>query len=230
MTAEYKDLKDKELIQIYQSGTEEEKDKVLKEFLERYERQIDKNWWVLCRQFDSSGYVLGIKNEYYSEALEAIYTAINKIDLSKIKDDNWKLVQYSNFYIRNVRTKMAKKIKQMAKERPLDNLSYIRGGDESKENKVDPEVEKAYNETIGNKENPESIVVEKEINRIRMEIMMAHYENWNDTYKIVFNSLKEGGTKRDAARKAGINDNMLARVLRHMKKELLVDFIKRGVA
>lgn len=228
---DYKNMSDRGLIQIINnaSTTENEKNLVVTEFIRRYDSQINKNWWVLSRQFGGKEIVNNYREEYYSSAYEAIYTAINKINLEKIEDDNWKLLQYSSFYIRNARNKIAKKIIKQFKVRPLDNLSYI-NDDPTKDNKADPEVEKAYEENVGYKYNPETIVVEKEVNRIKWDITLKHYENWDDTYKRAFNLLKEGNTKKETARLMGISSNALVRILRNMRKELQKDFIKVGIA
>lgn len=230
MTNNYTTLSDRCLIERYQNSNPACRNEIMKEFLRRYNNQINKNWWILSRQFNHSSLVNSVKDEYYSEAIEALYTAVEKINLDKIRDDNWKLLQYSSFYIRNVRTRLIKKITRMAMERPLNNLAYYSGGDETKENKIDPETEMKYESTEGYKNNPETIYIEKEISSKLNAIFSSHYANWDDTYRAVFDAIKVGDSKKVVAEKAGININKLARILRKIKAELTPDLKKAGIA
>lgn len=214
-------LNDRQLIEIYQSRTNTVlSNKAAEILIKRYEPQINRNWWVLRRQFGGSSLIDGYSNEYYSEAYEAILLAINSIDLKKIRDDNWKLVQYSGFYLKNARNKVAKKVSKAACIRPLDNLSSFAGGDESKENITDPEVERAYYEEEGYKHNPEDIIINEEALNSLKKIINNCYNHWTEEKRNIFKLLLAGKSKKEIAEILGMRRNSLYNRVAIMEKEI----------
>ena len=81
-----------------------------------------------------------------------------KINIDKIYDDKWKLLQYNSFYLKNVRTSIAKLMEKASKVKSLDHMTFTVNGNEGA---VDYDVEIAYQEKTGYKDNPEYILLEK---------------------------------------------------------------------
>lgn len=220
-----KKMKDRDLVIIIQDNTTTRKDFNLASevLLERYEPQIHKNWWKLRGQLNGSSIVESLKDEYYSEAYEAFFTAIRKIDLAKIRDDNWKLVGYADFYLRNVRAKLCKQCLKMAKSKPLDSMIDI---NEDSRLSADPDVELAYQESEGFKDIPEYLCIKNdEENRVN-NIVKKVYEGWNEKRKFIFRELMKGKTKATIARELNIKNMVIYNNCLKMKEDLKKAFGK----
>ena len=128
MSAEndFKKMNDRRLVTIAKKDVvAERKNKAVEVLLNRYERQLYKNWYRLRTEMNNSDLVLSIEDEYFEEAREAFFTAIQKVDLNKIENDNWKLVGMVNWYLLNVKTKLRKEILNKAKVKSLNHMHNI---------------------------------------------------------------------------------------------------------
>ena len=145
-TNDFLKLNDRQLITIIKNPEVSKQDynNAFEVLFNRYEKQIHKIWWSLNRQFGGQGIVETVKDEYYSAAYEAFFKAVSEIKLEKIRDDNWKLVQYSSFYLRNVKNKLAKQIVKNTNVRSTQNLVSMGFEEENSENRMDNETEEAY--------------------------------------------------------------------------------------
>ena len=152
ITNNFKKMTDRELVTIIKTTKDRTiMNRAFNTILERYERQIHKNWLKLKAQLNGSSYVMSMESEYYSEAYEAFYNAIQKVDLNKIENDKWKLVGMSNWYLTNVRTKM---INDIIKKAKVKSITHMHDVNEDETSAIDPDVEKAYWETEGYKNDP----------------------------------------------------------------------------
>lgn len=219
----YEKLNDRELIDYAQNGSLVERSKATETLIERYNMQILKNWWVLNRQFQNSALVNNVKDEYMESATEAIITAIGKIDLSKIRDDKWKLLQYSSFYIRNARNKLAKEIMRNSKVRQIDNL--VNFDPDAKENVADPIVERAYREnhlSACEAYEPEAAYLRQEREKECAEILKRLYNSWSPMKQEIYKILEQDNkiSKEEIAKKLGVTKNVVYNTITKMKKEL----------
>lgn len=215
-------LNDRNLIKIIKDPetSKEDYNKAYEVLFNRYEKQIHKMWWSLSRQFGGQGIVETLKDEYYSEAYEAFHKAVTKIDLNEIRDDNWKLVQYSSFYLRNVKTKLSKQIIKNINVRSTQNLQSLGLEEDSQENRMDRETEMAYYENEGYKNNPEYICIRRSEEKICRDALNASYSNWNDLKRKIYKGLISNKSKAEIARELGINNSRLYNNINSMKEEL----------
>lgn len=182
----------------------------------RYEKQIHKNWWVLQKQMNNSSLVNNLKDEYYSEAWEAFWTAIRKIDVSKIKDDKWKCVGYTDFYLKNVRTKLIKETKKNGKIKSTSSMDT-----EDPENlTIDSDVERAYWEQTGYKREPSFSYEVSEAEEDCREAVKRCIEKWSPLERQIFYLLEEGHSKTEIARKLNESSGKIYGAVNRMKKDL----------
>ena len=120
--------------------------------IKKYEKMIHYHWWKLQKELNNTGYVNSIKEDFYDEAYEALLKAITKVDLNRIENDNFKILQLASWYITNVRTKMRKRVlTRVSKNKGLVAVNLDDGEDT---NVIDSEVEKAYNDEFGYRTDP----------------------------------------------------------------------------
>ena len=189
-----------------------------KVLFERYEQQIHKNWWKLRAQMNGSQLVDSLKEEYYSEAQEAFWTAIQKINLDKVRDDNWKCVGWIDFYLRNVRTKLIKDTKQLSKSKSITSMKEDEGEDESLV--VDPDVEISYWESEGFRNEPSYAYEITEANNICANAIAYCRDEWDSYKNQVFDYLQAGKTRAEIARIMDENPMKIYQVTTSMKKDM----------
>lgn len=220
--SELKKLNDRELVSLIKSLENEENNYLYNLACEvlmgRYEQQIHKNWWKLRAQMNNSQIIDSLKEEYYSEAQEAFWTAIQKINLDKVRDDNWKCVGWIDFYLRNVRTKMIKDTLQKGKIKSLTSMKEEEGVDESL--LVDPDVELAYWEDIGYKTEPSYAYEITEANEICANAVAYCRNGWDSYKNQIFDYLQEGKTRAEIAKIMGENPMKIYQVATNMKKDM----------
>ncbi len=89
----------------------------------RYKNFVHKHWHALTRQLNSSALVQDVKEDFYSESYVSFSRALAAIDITKIRDENWKFLGYLGFYLSNQRNTFAKKIiKKYQEETPIEVL------------------------------------------------------------------------------------------------------------
>ena len=191
------------------------------EFLvKKYSPMIHKHWWTLQRQMDNSDLVNSLKDEYYSEAYEALFVAIQKVDLSKIYDENFKLMQLASWYITNVRTKFIKETRKKAK---IKTVSSMKAAENEADLTVDPDVEVAYWESGGYKINPEYQVCEiQEGENICNKAIDACMQKWSAVEREIFKYLQKGTKKKKIANLLGLSPIKVYSYTTKMKQDMKV--------
>lgn len=191
------------------------------EFLvKKYSPMIHKHWWTLQRQMDNSDLVNSLKDEYYSEAYEALFVAIQKVDLSKIYDENFKLMQLASWYITNVRTKFIKETRKKAK---IKTVSSMKAAENEADLTVDPDVEVAYWESGGYKINPEYQVCEiQEGENICNKAIDACMQKWSAVEREIFKYLQKGTSKTKIANLLGLSPIKVYSYTTKMKQDMKV--------
>lgn len=191
------------------------------EFLvKKYSPMIHKHWWTLQRQMDNSDLVNSLKDEYYSEAYEALFVAIQKVDLSKIYDENFKLMQLASWYITNVRTKFIKETRKKAK---IKTVSSMKAAENEADLTVDPDVEVAYWESGGYKINLEYQVCEiQEGENICNKAIDACMQKWSAVEREIFKYLQKGTSKTKIANLLGLSPIKVYSYTTKMKQDMKV--------
>ena len=215
---EARNLNDRSLITLIKDpGTPRELFELASHVLvERYEKQIHKNWWVLQKQMNNSTLINSLKDEYYSEAWEAFWTAIQKIDISKIRDDKWKCVGYTDFYLRNVRTKFIKETRKNGKLKSTSSMDT-----EDPDNlTVDSDVERAYWEQSGYRSEPGFAYENVETTQECQEAVRRCLDRWSPLERRIFYLLEEGESKVEIARKLEESSGKIYSAVNRMKRDL----------
>lgn len=210
---------------MLKEGTEDQKNKACKILLDRYEKQIHKNWWILTKQMKNSYNVLSIKEEYYSEALEYFYKAVLAVDMSKIENDSWKFVGYFNFYLRNLRTKL---IKEIIKDSAVKSLYQKNESLTSSSLNINRDVEMiAYQNNHDNNNLKFDPLEEAEKSETQLncnKIIKNLYDSWDSTKQQIFIGLRDGLTRIQIAekleRKPGYISNIAKKMQHQVAEEL----------
>lgn len=165
---------------------------------------------------NGSPLVESMKEDYFSEAYEAFFKAVDRIDLSKVKDENWKVVGYADFYLKNVKSKFRKRVIDESKVRPIDENSQR----EEKASTFDNDIEEKYQEEEGYKENPEYKALQKiEAEKI-LKIIEKCKPHWNDRKKYIIEGLLAGKTKPQIAKELGIRSGLVTNSFESIKREI----------
>lgn len=199
-------LNDRELITLIKnhSTTEREFQESYKVLLERYLNQIHKNWWRLKSSIHADSITNTFKDEYYCEAYEAFVTAVNRISLEKIRDDNWKLVGYLDFYLRNVRKNLTQEIFKLERERPLE----CDNDDSTRVSNLN-EAETSYWETSGYLTNPEYAYLREEEVAIKKGIIEECAKKWNPQKYRVYKGMFEGKSSVETAKELSLTPTQI---------------------
>ena len=219
INSKYAKLNDRSLVTIIQqSNNRYEINKASEALFIRYERQIHKNWLRLEAQLDHSGIVQAMKEDYYDEAYEAFIIAIQKVDLDRIENDNWKLVGMLNWYLANVRTKLIKIALKNSKVKALDAMHRANNGDDCMT--ADPDVEEAYWNSEGYKNEPSYSYEVKESEKRCSSAIMACKEKWNNLQNSIFELLNEGYTRAEISRKLNCESAKIYILVNGMKEDI----------
>lgn len=186
--------------------------------LKRYDNMFHKHWWVLQKQMGNSDLINSLKDEYYALAYEAFFTVIQKIDLDRIYDGKFKLMQLLSWYLTNVRSKL---IKETLKKGKMKNLNEVKSSMEGDSSSIDSDVERSYWDSEGYKIDPSYKVVEiqegeENCKRAIKECM----SKWNDREKEIFKYLEKGMSKVEIANTLKITPLNVYSTTNKMKKEL----------
>ena len=221
-TNDFLKLNDRQLITIIKNPEVSKQDynNAFEVLFNRYEKQIHKIWWSLNRQFGGQGIVETVKDEYYSAAYEAFFKAVSEIKLEKIRDDNWKLVQYSSFYLRNVKNKLAKQIVKNANVRSTQNLVSMGFEEENSENRMDNETEEAYYNQEGFVYNPEYSYLYKHDEDICNKVLDECFNKWHPLKREIYRMLLKKIPKKEMAESLGITTLKLYNNISAMKRDL----------
>lgn len=217
---EMKSMNDRMLVTLVKTTAPGSMDyeKASKVLVERYEPQIHRNWWRLSASMNNSTIVQSIKEDYYLEAYEAMWTAIQKIDLNEIKNDKWQAVGYIDFYLRNVRTKMSKEILRKGKTKSVTGVKAAEGDDNSQV--VNPDVEIAYWESEGFRTEPSYSCEVTEAEEHCSNAINSCLSMWTDLEKKIFDYLQRGFTRAEIARITKENPMRIYELATSMKKDM----------
>jgi len=87
----------------------------------RYENLIHKHWHGLRNTLDNSRYVQDVKDDFYSDAFITFCSALDAINLDKVRDNKWKFLGYFGWYLSNQRNSSARRIiKKHQKETAIE--------------------------------------------------------------------------------------------------------------
>ena len=214
-----KKMNDVELLRIYNNPEcAKEKENAIETLWLRYQSQIHNNWWKLQRQMNNIDAVNNLKDDYYSEAEEVFLTAISKIDLNKIEDDNFKCVGMLNWYLTNLRTKIIKTIKKTPYTKSISMMSSSENPDAMT---VDSDVEDAYWSNEGYMTEPSYVLEMDETQKLYEKIIDECKKYWTDTEKEVFEKMLEGKKKAEIIKSLNIESNEYNTSVRRIKNDLI---------
>lgn len=214
-------MNDRELVTLIKTTKNKEVfNRAFNAIFARYERQVHKNWFKLRAQMNNSDLVNSMEDEFYSEAREAFYTAIQKVDLDKIKNDKWKLVGMSNWYLTNVRTKMINEILKMSKVKGLTHMHDVA---EDESSAIDPDVEIAYWEQEGYKDDPlYACEAQDREDRCLNAIENCKRNKWSDIELKIFEGLLKRQKKAEIAASIGCNVAKVYSLSNKMRDDIMV--------
>lgn len=216
---EMKKMNDVELLKIYHNPScLKEKENAIETLWIRYQSQIHNNWWKLQRQMNNLDMVNMLKDDYYSEAEEVFLTAISKIDLSKIEDNNFKCVGMLNWYLTNLRTKIIKTIKKTPHTK---SISMMSSSDNPDIMTVDTDVETAYWDNEGYMIEPSYVLEMNETQALYEKIINECKKHWTDSEKEIFERMLEGKKKAEIIKSLNIESNEYNTSVRRIKNDLV---------
>lgn len=216
-----KEMKELDIIRLIKNSNTSRRDyNTAMEFLmKRYDNMIHKHWWTLQRQLNKSSIVNSFKDEYYSRAYDAFLTAVQKVDLDRIYDDKFKLMQLLSWYLTNVRTTIIKSALKKGREKSIYSMAQFQDDNTPT---VDRDVEEAYQEQEGYMMDPAYAleVAEGEANceRAIKECM----KKWDDQKKSIFKLLLEHKNKPEISKELGLKPSKVYMEVNKMKEDLKI--------
>lgn len=217
-----KKMKELDIVRLLKDPNTSRKDYNLAcEFLlKRYENMIHKHWWTLQKQMGRSDLVNAIKDEYYSRAYNAFLTVINKIDLNRVYDEKFKIMQLFSWYLTNVRTTLIKETLRKSRVKSIYSSSQFR---EDEMVSVDRDVEEAYYDLEGYTMDPAYAleIAESEENCDRA--VKACMKRWSDIEKKIFALLLQHKKKAEISQILNMKASKVYTEIIKMKKELKVE-------
>lgn len=215
----YSKMLDRDLIALIKDPNTKEYtyQKACETILDRYSRQIHKNWWVLQKQMNASGIVNSLKEDYYDEAYESFFKAIQKTDLDKIENDNWKFVGMLNWYLANVRKKMIREATAKGKTKGLSTMSLIEDEDSST---IDSDVESAYQASEGYKNDP-AYAYEAKNSEILCQKGLDHcLHTWTEKERKIYGLLERKHSRASIAQIMNMPPSKVYSITRKMYSDL----------
>ena len=215
-----KKLPEIEIIRIIRNpqSSEMEYNRACEILVKKYERMIHYHWWKLQQELNNTGYVESAKEDYYDEAYEALFKAITKVDLNKVQDENFKILQLASWYITNVRTKIRKKVlKQHSKNRGPITAEYR---DDEDSTTIDYDIEKEYNESEGYKTDPIYSYELKEGEENCKNAIEKCMNKWTDEQKRIYEYLENGKNKTEISQMMGVPVTRVYILTKRMKADM----------
>lgn len=218
---DFTNLTDRELVEIRQTSPSLEMRNLAGDTLFiRYERQIHKHWQKLCNQLNRIPAVYAVQEDYYDEAMEAFLKAIEKTDLSRIKDDNWKFVSMLNWYLSNVRTKIIRLINKRGFIKSLNHMHLL---SEDGSSECDPDVEISFWESEGHKLDPCKVLETKESYKDTYRAINNCKTKWTTLEIEIFDRLNKNQSKQEIAKNLNITVSKVYSIIRAMKNDILIE-------
>lgn len=186
--------------------------------LNKYEKMFHKHWWVLQKQMNNSALVNSIKDEYYSRAYEAFFKAIQKVDLSRLYDEKFKLMQLLSWYLTNVRTTLIRETIKKSKIKAVNAMSSV---DNEEAISIDPDVEASYWNSEGYKTEPSYYVVDIQGGEDNCKRALKEcFKKWTMKEQLIYKYLENGMPKVEIAKKLQVAPISIYNTVNKMKKEL----------
>lgn len=186
--------------------------------IKRYEKMIHYHWWKLQQELNKTGYVNSVKEDYYDAAYEALFKAITKVDLDRIKDENFKILQLASWYISNVRTKLRKQV--LTKVSKNKGLVTIALDNDEDSNVIDSDVEKAYNESFGYITDPIYNYEVKEGEENCERALKECFSKWNSEEKQIYKYLEKGKNKTEISQMMGLPVTKVYSITKKMRSDM----------
>lgn len=214
-------LSDRDLIYLRKLSTNRmEKNWAGEALFKRYEKQIHKNWLRLCAQMNNTPLIKSLQEDYYDEANEAFLLAIEKTDLNKIKNNDWKFVGMLNWYLANVRKKM---IKQALKQGVVKSLNHMHAIAEDDSSECDPDVEISYWDSEGYKTEPSFVIEFQDESKKCIEVLEKCKKKWlrNNGLEIeILDRLQDKQTRNEIAGELGLTTSKVYNIIKSMKRDI----------
>lgn len=178
----------------------------------RYMNFIHKHWHALSHQLNTSYLVQDIKEDFYSESYVSFSKALAAIDITKIKNSNWKFLGYFGYYLSNQRNTFAKKIiKKYKAETPIEI----------------PEAEgerTIYLSDISEKGSvssaEETFMQEHQRQQFWARLSYCKDELWSDVEKSIFEMREKGKSIKAICSELGMSPWKCNKILGRMKDQL----------
>ncbi len=207
-----------DIIRIINDPDSSEKDyQAAANFLvKKYENQIHKHWWTLQKELYSTGMADYYKDEFYEEAYDALLKAIRKVDPSRVYDKKFKIVQLASWYLSNARKKIRKRcLSNIGRTKYLNSMTRDYVGEDT--SLIDPDVEHAYNESTGYRNDPFYSLSRKESLVKCREVLERCMSEWDSTELRIYRYLKEGRTRKEISDLTGIKPTSVYTICNNMK-------------
>lgn len=219
-TSDFENAPEIELIKIVNNpnSPEIEYNLAAEVLIKRYEKMIHYHWWKLQKELNNTGYVNSIKEDFYDEAYEALLKAITKVDLNRIENNNFKILQLASWYITNVRTKMRKKV--LTKVSKNKGLVTVNLDDNEDSNVIDSDVEKAYNDEFGYRTDPVySYEVQEGEDNCKSAVEKC-LSIWDDEQRKIFRYLEKGKNKTEISQLMNLPTTKVYSLTKKMKSDM----------
>lgn len=224
---DFKDMKEIDIIKVIKDPNTPRGifNKACEYLIKKYEKTIHKAWWTFSRQMGGTPLVESRKDEFYSRAYEVVYNTILKVDLSRVYNDNFKLIQLVSLYLSNLRHTM---INELSKEGRNISIETICNQEGEESPYVSSFIELAYYEREGYKQNPQYLV---EVNENLSEYKKAIKEclsKWDPKEKAVYRGIISSKTKKEISSEIRISTNEVNNITKKVKSDLKRALIAMG--
>lgn len=193
--------------------------------IKKYEKTIHKAWWVFNKQMRETPLVESKKEEFYSRAYEVLYTTILKVDLSRVYDDNFKLIQLVSLYLSNLRHTM---INELLKESKNISLETSYKEDDEESTCTNSVIEYQYYEQEGYKNDPQYVLEVKENLLIQKEAIKECLSRWSTLEKAVYSGIIKKKTKKEISSEMGVSINEITSITKKIKSDLKRSLLALG--
>lgn len=194
--------------------------------IKKYEKTIHKAWWTLNRQMGGTPLVESKKEDFYDRAYEVVYNTILKVDLSRVYNDDFKLIQLVSLYLSNLRHTMLNEIIKEGKNRPIEIVYKDKDGEES--SYASSVIEYVYYEKEGYKEDPQYIMeVNENLSKYHLAVKEC-FSKWNTHEKAVYKGILDSKTKKEISSEIKISTNEVNSITKKVKSDLKRTLLAKG--
>ena len=225
---EFKSMKEIEIIKLIKNLDTPRAtfNKACAYLIKKYEKTIHKAWWTLSRQMGGTPLVESKKDEFYSRAYEVIYTTILKVDLSRVYNDDFKLIQLVSLYLSNLRHTMINEITKEGKNRPIEITYKDKDGEES--SYANSIIEYVYYEREGYKDNPQYLMEVNENMSKYQKAIEECFSKWNTKEQAVYKGIIDNKTKKEISSEIDIPTNEVNNITKKVNPDLKKTLLAMG--